>query len=93
MYKNMKISITDEVHLKDVCDVLESMGYVCARKSIAHINMVITSSSEKRYIAIKTESPTGNTTLTDLLKMRDEMVKKFNEEGFQHIEIKCEVKS
>ena len=27
MYKNMKIEITDEVHLNAVCDVLESMGY------------------------------------------------------------------
>lgn len=26
-FKNMKIAITDEVHLKAVCDVLESMGY------------------------------------------------------------------
>lgn len=27
MYKNMKIAITDEVHLNAVRDVLESMGY------------------------------------------------------------------
>lgn len=27
MYQNLKIAITDEVQLKAVCDVLESMGY------------------------------------------------------------------
>lgn len=27
MYQNMKIAITDEVQLKEVCDVLQSMGY------------------------------------------------------------------
>lgn len=26
-FKNMKIAITDEVQLKAVCDVLQSMGY------------------------------------------------------------------
>ena len=27
MYQNMKIEITDEVQLKAVCEVLESLGY------------------------------------------------------------------
>ena len=28
-YKNMKIAITDNINLKEVCEVLESMGYEC----------------------------------------------------------------
>lgn len=29
MFKNMKIEITDEAHLKAVCDALSSTGYKC----------------------------------------------------------------
>lgn len=74
-FKNLKIAITDETHLKAVCEVLESMGYkLDYESSIA--NYVVTCSagiyqiySCAKYIAL------AECSLTDLLKTRDEMVK------------------
>ena len=76
-FKNMKIEITDEVQLKAVCDVLQSMGYVP--------NMI--EDNIKTYSVITYESGAysnwnkfdsgffryKNTTLTDLLAMRDHL--------------------
>lgn len=70
MYQNLKIAITDEVQLKAVCEVLESMGFECERES-ENPNMIITSNKGDRYIAICVVYPRGTTTLTNLLALRD----------------------
>lgn len=78
-FKNLKIAVTDNDHLKAVCDVLRSMGYRKTRNAFCeHDNYVITR-SDGYYSGFITD--TGfkighiTATLSDLLKMRDEMVK------------------
>lgn len=77
-FKNMKIAITDEVHLKAVCDVLESMGY---RKGALYVNMgqnltILATYKGGEFLqychkkAAKYHEPA---TLTDLLAMRDQI--------------------
>lgn len=79
-FTNMKIAITDEVHLKAVCDVLESIGYKKDSITDGKKTTVCT------WIASKTYDCYDMTleqcfhhdeiiTLTDLLKMRDDMVR------------------
>ena len=78
-FKNMKIKITDEVHLKAVCEVLESVGYelgVNERNPKAVCTWAFNNSYDIRVMTV--DEMTGHDdeyTLTDLLKMRDEMVK------------------
>ena len=74
MFKNMKIEITDELHLKAVCEVLESMGYHGVR---ANLNSVLITSEFGKFSAVPycTSELYSLTTLTDLLKMRDEKIK------------------
>lgn len=77
MYKNLKIAITDAAHLKAVCDVLGSMGYVepnsdgdiIYTSDIGNTFNTFDALSDMHYIY-------EEATLTDLLKMRDEMVKR-----------------
>lgn len=70
-FKNMKIAITDEVHLKAVCDVLESMGY---RKDITRGSCFVIT-HEYGFYSIHDHHYYFNneTTLTDLLAMRDQL--------------------
>ena len=76
----MKIAITDEAHLKAVCEVLESMGYKKAesipyddsdefKNCCSHVNGVYA------YYCHNLAGDYETVTLTDLLRMRDEMVK------------------
>lgn len=82
LFRNMKISITDETHLKAVCDVLESMGYVFFAECSSP-NFVVTHEDgfyQMIIFPIASIATFDVVTLTDLLKMRDEMVKeKINE--------------
>lgn len=79
MFKNMKIAITDEAHLKAVCEVLESMGYKPCEKNSKYKSLCTWEISgvydiydmhldEMYYHDLEV-------TLSDLLHMRDEMVK------------------
>ncbi|MEN8419367.1 hypothetical protein ABFO76_03610 [Acinetobacter baumannii] len=74
-FKNMKISIENNAHLKEVCDVLDSMGYVehraldgcrtlCTYDDGTYITYRM--SADKKYLDLPI------TTLPDLIKMRDE---------------------
>ncbi|MEG0197800.1 MAG: hypothetical protein RR676_11460 [Acinetobacter sp.] len=80
-FKNLKIAITDETHLKAVCDVLESMGYS------EGLSLDYVGSDQHRYIMTHDNgvyayychydesSDYLELTLSDLLKMRDDTVK------------------
>lgn len=73
MFDNLKIAITDEVQLKAVCEVLESMGYGLIeelRKSDSFINTFDCG----LYYGINIDSDLPNTTLTDLLAIRDKQL-------------------
>jgi hypothetical protein len=70
----MKIEITDAAHLKAVCDILESMGYSLLEELI-NSDTYINTFDCGLYYGIGIDSDLPNTTLTDLLKMRDELVK------------------
>lgn len=85
-FQNLKIAITDEVHLKAVCDVLESMGYKNEQFDFPITNHRGASSFKSIacyergvYFLHKLDASQINlwevTTLTDLLKMRDEAFK------------------
>ncbi|MEG2271520.1 MAG: hypothetical protein RSC05_04545 [Acinetobacter sp.] len=79
-FKNLKIAITDETHLKAVCDVLESMDcwLNCGDGSNKLAKWVIVVKSG-RYDIYNNDRASGDwaqtITLSDLLKMRDDMVK------------------
>lgn len=85
MFKNMKIEITDETHLKAVCDVLESMGYHKSGGLWSNFGNTTTMVCVNTYgemmnlVGIDVHYDKLNkyelTTLSDLLKMRDDMVK------------------
>lgn len=80
-FKNLKIAITDETHLKAVCDVLESVGY------IGGVPVDYDDSDEYKYLMVFDNGMYAyychysesvgyqEATLSDLLKMRDDMVK------------------
>ena len=73
-FKNLKIAITDETHLKAVCDVLESRGYKSSyetRKSVVAVH----TDSFGYYHKMSIMGELNLVTLSDLLKMRDDMVK------------------
>lgn len=72
MHQNLKIAITDEVQLKAVCDVLESMGYKPYQPSPN--NECVYTWEDGFYCVDKyMESRViyKTTTLTDLLTIRD----------------------
>ena len=75
-FQNLKIAITDNDHLKDVCDVLESIGYVL-RSKCSKSNYVFASYLGFYWIDINNQPVMNDyeATLSDLLKLRDEMVK------------------
>lgn len=76
-FKNMKIAITDEAHLKAVCDVLGSMGYVIPQD---FGDIVYTSKLGNTCCFNHNDRGLHDllihyqlTTLTDLLAMRDQL--------------------
>ena len=79
-FKNLKIAITDETHLKAVCDVLESVGY---KKTgwIGYSKVIFITTNTKGQMTdhaislMNCFNSIDLTTLSDLLKMRDDMVK------------------
>ena len=71
MYKRMKIAITDEVQLKAVCDVLESIGFKFGFKSEVKMTKHIETYSDGVYDMYCFNDSGCNTTLTDLLSLRD----------------------
>ena len=75
-FKNMKIAITDETHLKAVCDVLRSIGYSVWGVVPGASNWVVTS-KVGNATTFEFDACPDNTlvTLSDLLSMRDKMVK------------------
>ncbi|MFM2332318.1 MAG: hypothetical protein RIQ74_1141 [Pseudomonadota bacterium] len=75
MYKNMKIAITDEVQLKAVCDVLESMGFKLGFESEIKTTKHIKAYSDGVYDVYCFNVSGCNTTLTDLLTLRDKQFK------------------
>ncbi|QHJ79194.1 MAG: hypothetical protein [Caudoviricetes sp.] len=88
-FKSMKIAITDEAHLKAVCDVLELMGY--KKSGWTPIDALVICASDNGYYSNYTRMDgfwdEYKTTLTDLLKMRDEMNRpkvRFNSDTFAH---------
>lgn len=73
MFDNLKIAITDEVHLKAVCDVLETMGYTfnCGCDD-ADAKMITANNHYMQYDIYNHVSDWEcNSSLTDLLAMRD----------------------
>ena len=86
MFKNMKIAITDETHLKAVCDVLRSIGYSVWGVGLGASNWVATSKiGNATTFEFDACSDNALVTLSDLLAMRDKMVKdnaKHRESGF-----------
>lgn len=79
-FKNMKIEITNEAHLKDVCDVLDSMGYTRARLTgLLKKSFIVTDETDGKYYIFCNDNFVEHfesLTLQDLLKIRDDMVKK-----------------
>lgn len=73
-FKNLKIAITDETHLKAVCEVLESMDYTECGYDLDCNNIV--ARSHGVFFGDKYDDwDFDQVTLSDLLKIRDEMVK------------------
>ena len=76
MFKNMKIAITDDVHLRSVCEVLESIGYEQEFETSAkQFARTVSTCVGGLYGVFSYEAWVYDTTLTDLLRIRDEMVK------------------
>lgn len=75
MLDNLKIAITDAVQLKAVCDVLESVGFKCGFKSEVKMTKHIETYSDGVYDMYCFNDNGCNTTLTDLLAMRDKKIK------------------
>ena len=72
-FDNLKIAITDEVHLNAVCNVLESMGFTfncgCDDKDA---KMITANNHYMQYdIYSHISDWECNATLTDLLTLRD----------------------
>ena len=80
-FKNLKIAITDKTHLKAVCEVLESMGYS------EGLSVAFDNNDEYKWVGSNFNGVFGYyvhkdpcirydvVNLSDLLKMRDDMVK------------------
>ncbi|ENV92362.1 hypothetical protein F937_01756 [Acinetobacter calcoaceticus ANC 3680] len=79
-FKNMKIEITDKEHLRDVCDVLESMGYDERGVFFSCDSYIITRDHGVYFPAIDGDFDFESINLSDLIKMRDE-VKAESKEG------------
>lgn len=76
-FKNMKIEITDETHLKAVCDVLKDLGYKCEFITSSYVPVCIIAFADGIYCAYSYDVYATKTyTLASLLKIRDEMVRK-----------------
>lgn len=79
MYKNMKIAITDDLHLRSVCEVLESLGYTNNFKTKGSVRTICTWSHNGTYGITGLNTAycflQDEVNLPDLLRMRDEMVK------------------
>lgn len=73
-FKNLKIAITDETHLKAVCEVLESIGYKPSYETSKAVIAVYTDSFGY-YHTMSIMGELNFVNLSDLLKMRDDMVK------------------
>jgi len=85
MFKSLKIAIIDEQHLTAVCEVLESMGYVCGNpyffklESIKGgvIHSIAAYQNGNFYLHELSDMDfifnCESETLRDLLQMRDEM--------------------
>lgn len=71
MYQNLKIAITDDTHLNAVCDVLESMGFKPKVGITKHIETYV----DGVYDMYPFNDKGCNTTLTDLLAIRDKQIK------------------
>ena len=78
-FKNLKIAITDDTHLKAVCEVLESMGYEAWNIGDYKTEMIVAWEDGRysNFDEYETDKGYGYSfpTLSDLLKMRDDMVK------------------
>ena len=75
-FKDMKIAITDETHLKAVCDVLRSIGYNVWGAVLGASNWVVTSKiGNATTFEFDAFPDNALVTLSDLLAMRDKMVK------------------
>jgi len=77
MFKNLKIKILDEQHLKAVCEVLKSMGYIQPNSGGS---IIYTSEHGNTFTcdgnwALDAQGIYKDANLTDLLQMRDEMIK------------------
>lgn len=75
-FKNMKIEITDEVQLKAVCDVLQSMGYkktgwIGYSKVFFISTNKIGQMTDHAISLMNCFNSIELTTLTDLLALRD----------------------
>lgn len=77
MYQNMKIEITDEVQLRAVCDVLDSMGFTDFYDSknwkcgVIRFVEVFEDGTYDCYDTDIVSDKAKQTTLTDLLALRD----------------------
>lgn len=81
MFKNMKIEITDENHLNDVCDALRSLGYKTKTNGDVESDDKLIICQKNGYFFGWWASNNWSidyATLADLLKIRDEMVKNEN---------------
>ena len=69
----MKIAITDEVQLKAVCDVLQSMGFRETYKTCSKVSVIATDKTTYSLLGLPFEiiDDRRPVTLTDLLAMRD----------------------
>ncbi|MEG0835524.1 MAG: hypothetical protein RR231_15060 [Acinetobacter sp.] len=79
-FKNLKIAITDETHLKAVCDVLESMGYEKKFDASSFWDSALCAfayAMNNHLVTLTNFNVSGDNVvnLSDLLKMRDDMVK------------------
>ena len=86
-FKDMKIAITDETHLEAVCDVLGSIGYNVWGVGLGGASNWVATSKIGNATTFDFDACPDNAlvTLSDLLAMRDEMVKdnaKRRESGF-----------
>ena len=71
-FKNMKIEITDEVQLKAVCDVLQSMGYKNVNLGWeSPTGIVFIDNESKLFCTTVDHNDVASITLTDLLALRD----------------------
>lgn len=78
MFKSMKIEVKDELHLKTICDILESISYKRIRwGTFDPLSLRTWDDGGYTNMRSKQKYDYGyeKVTLTDLLKMRDDTVK------------------